>query len=69
MRALKISIWFPVFVIGVVAMLFTVIGLHMNKIVRVPDRLSQYAEAIGGIVLLGIGFNILREHTAFTFFS
>ena len=66
---LKISIWFPAFVIGVVAMLFTVIGLHMNKIVRVPARLSQYAETIGGIVLLGIGFNILKEHTSFTFFS
>jgi len=66
---LKISIWFPAFVIGVVAMLFTVIGLHINKIVKVPASLSQYAETIGGIVLLGIGFNILREHTSFTFFS
>jgi len=66
---LKINIWLPAFVIGVVAMLFTVIGLHLNKIVEVPTRLSQYAETIGGIVLLGIGFNILREHTAFTLFS
>jgi len=51
-QMLKINIWLPAFVIGVVAMLFTVIGLHLNKIVEVPTRLSQYAETIGGIVLL-----------------
>ena len=63
---LKISIWFPALVIGFVATFFTAIGLHLGKKVGASSHVSQYAEFIGGIVLLVIGLKILYEHTALT---
>ena len=67
MSMLKISIWIPALVIGLVAIMFTGIGLHLGKKVGCSSRLSEYAEALGGIVLLAIGFNILREHGVLSF--
>lgn len=61
---LKISIWYPALVIGVVAGLFTIIGLHLGRFLSSRSRLGHYAELIGGVVLLGIGVNILYEHGA-----
>ncbi|MEE9530637.1 MAG: manganese efflux pump, partial [Syntrophobacteria bacterium] len=61
---LRISIWYPALVIGVVAGLFTIIGLHLGRFLSSRTRLGHYAELIGGVVLLGIGVNILYEHGA-----
>lgn len=62
---LEVSIWLPALVIGLVAGGFTIIGMQLGKkLSRVP-RLSCYAELIGGVVLLLIGVNILREHGVF----
>jgi putative Mn2+ efflux pump MntP len=61
---LKISIWFPAIVIGIVATLFTATGLHMGKKMGASSHISQYAEFFGGIVLLVIGLKILYEHKA-----
>lgn len=61
---LKISIWFPALVIGFVAILFTASGLHLGKKVGVSSHVGQYAEFIGGMVLLAIGLKILYEHKA-----
>ncbi len=62
---LKISIWFPALIIGIVAFLFTAIGLGLGKKVGASSHVGSYAEVVGGIVLLCIGINILREHGVF----
>ena len=67
MSMLKISIWMPVILIGAVAAMFTAVGLYVGKKVGSVSRLSFFAEAIGGIILLLIGLNILREHGALPF--
>jgi manganese efflux pump family protein len=54
-------------VIGLVAGVFTVMGLHLGKSVGAAERLSPVAEVLGGVVLLGIGINILCEHQALAF--
>lgn len=62
------SIVLPAVVIGIVALLFTVAGLHMGKKVAGSEKLSRYAEMLGGVVLWGIGINILHEHHALAIF-
>ena len=64
---LNVSIWTPALVIGIVAGIFTIIGLQIGKRIGSVMRLSLYIEAIGGIVLLAIGLNILHEHGALLF--
>ena len=68
MSMITTSIILPAIIIGVVALLFTVLGLHMGKRVAGSEHLSCYAEVLGGIVLWGIGINILHEHEAFNMF-
>jgi putative Mn2+ efflux pump MntP len=67
LAVITVSIWVPALVIGIVAGAFTTIGLHLGKAIGAKPRLSRYAEASGGIVLLLIGLNILREHQALSF--
>ncbi len=62
---LKISIWKPALIIGVIALTFTAVGIHLGRIVGVNFKLDKYAEIIGGMVLIGIGLRILIEHGAF----
>jgi len=64
---INVTIFLPAFIIGVVAIVFTVLGLHLSKLVNRFPHLSMYAEVIGGIALLIIGVNILREHGALPF--
>jgi putative Mn2+ efflux pump MntP len=59
---LEVSIVFPAIVIGLVAIIFTVIGLFLGTKLGSSSKLSTYAEIIGGVVLLCIGVNILFEH-------
>lgn len=61
MSMLKLSIFYPAFIIGIVAGLFTIAGLHLGKKVAGLTRLSTWAEITGGLVLWIIGLNILRE--------
>lgn len=65
MSVLGISIIFPAFVIGVIAALFTIAGLHFGKVISTSSKISLYSELSGGIVLLGIGVKILFEHGVF----
>ena len=51
-------------IIGIVAGIFTIIGLQLGKKISSAFRLSLYAEAGGGIILVAIGANILYEHGA-----
>ncbi len=62
---LKVSVWFPAFVIGVVATILTAIGLHLGCFVGANSRLGPRAEILGGLVLIGIGAKILFEHGVF----
>jgi len=67
---LKISIWMPALIIGIVAGTFTLIGMRIGERIGAAKRLSLYAETIGGVVLISIGLNILYEHGVFsTFFK
>ena len=62
---LNVSIWFPAAIIGLVATLLTVLGLKLGCLLGAASRIGSRAEIIGGLVLLGIGFNILHQHGVF----
>ena len=62
---LNISIWVPALVIGIVAAIATGVGLHLGKKVGTASHVGQYAEMVGGTVLLLIGVRILYEHGVF----
>jgi len=67
MSMLRVSIWMPAAVIGIVALVFTVVGMHIGRLVSTAPRFSNYAEACGGIVLFFIGIKILHDHNALFF--
>ena len=62
---INVSIWTPAAIIGLVAAAFTTIGMHLGKQLSRAGLLRRYADAIGGLVLIAIGLNILREHGVF----
>lgn len=64
---LKISIWSSALIIGIVAGMFTIIGLHLGQKIGSATRLSHWAEIVGGTVLLIIGLKILYDHHALSF--
>ena len=55
-----LSIWVPAAVIGMVALLMTVLGMFIGH--RVGRRLGRRASVVGGIVLIVIGTRILVQH-------
>jgi len=61
---LNVAIWTPACIIGIVAASFTIAGLQIGRRVGSAAKLGLYAEVIGGMVLIIIGFNILRGHGA-----
>jgi putative Mn2+ efflux pump MntP len=65
MSMLQVSIAYPATIIGVVAGLFTIAGLHLGKRVAQLTWLSTWAEIIGGLVLWIIGLNMLRDRGVF----
>lgn len=62
---LNVSIWLPAGIIGLVATLLTVIGLKLGCLLGSASRIGKRAEVAGGLVLLGIGLNILHQHGVF----
>ena len=62
---LKVSVWLPALIIGIVASLLTACGLHLGKMARNSSRLGTVAEVGGGMVLIAIGLKILYEHGVF----
>jgi putative Mn2+ efflux pump MntP len=62
---LRVSIWFPALVIGLVAGAFTAVGLHLGGYLGRRLRIARYAALIGGGILLIIGARILHEHGVF----
>lgn len=63
---LKIAVWFPALIIGVVASVLTGIGLHLGRVVGSASRLGSKVEIAGGLVLIAIGVRILYEHGVFS---
>lgn len=63
---LDITIIIPVIVIGITAMLFTIIGMYLgSKSVKI-SWLHKYSELIGAAVLFSIGIYILIDHGVFS---
>lgn len=62
---LNVSIWLPAAIIGIVATVMTVMGLKLGCLLGSASRIGARAEIAGGLVLLGIGFNILHQHGIF----
>ncbi len=57
---LGVEIWYPALVIGLVALVFTAVGLHLGK--RFGALLGRRMEIVGGVILIAIGVRILLEH-------
>ncbi len=68
MSLLKISIITPALIIGFVACLFTIAGLHLGKAAASFEKIARVAEVGGGVVLWAIGINILFDHGVFDSF-
>ncbi|MDR0247751.1 MAG: manganese efflux pump MntP family protein [Burkholderiales bacterium] len=61
----NVSIWFPALIIGVVCFGATACGMHLGRLAGAKGNLGNKATFIGGMVLIAIGINILREHGVF----
>ncbi len=57
---LRVNVWYPAAVIGVVAAAMTLVGTKLGC--RLGNRLGQRMEILGGLVLLGIGTRVLIQH-------
>jgi len=60
MAFIRVSIWFPSMVIGLVAAALSAIGITFGS--RLGPRWGRWADLLGGIVLLLIGVRILLSH-------
>lgn len=57
---LRVSVWLPAAVIGIVAAAMTLAGIKLGH--RLGLQFGKRMELLGGVVLVGIGFKILLEH-------
>ncbi len=62
---LKLSIVFPVLIIGIVALLFTLFGLFLGQKAASFSAIGKTAEVVGGLVLWIIGLKILFNNGVF----
>ena len=53
-----VSIWVPAAIIGFVTLLLSYLATHLGR--RVGPYLGQWAERVGGLILIGLGLNILE---------
>ena len=60
MALLRVSIWAPAAVIGLVAALLTMVGIYCGG--RLGSRWGRWAELAGGVVLLLIGLEMLVSY-------
>ena len=60
MAMLRVQIWLPSVIIGVVATSMTALGMELGR--RLGRRFGQHMELLGGLVLIGIGTRILLQH-------
>jgi manganese efflux pump family protein len=57
---LRIRILYPSVLIGIITSIVTLLGIRTGN--RLNSNYSKYIEAIGGVILIIIGANILAEH-------
>ncbi len=57
---LRVTIWYPSVVIGIVALSMTAIGMHVGE--RLGSALGRRVVLVGGLVLIGIGVKIVIQH-------
>jgi putative Mn2+ efflux pump MntP len=57
---LRVNIWYPSVVIGLVAAALTALGMTTGR--KAGARLGVAAKGVGGVVLIGIGIAILLRH-------
>jgi len=57
---LRVGIWYPAVVIGIVACSLTAAGLHLGR--RIGETAGRRMEVVGGAILVGIGVKILFGH-------
>lgn len=57
---LRVDIWYPSVVIGVVAAAWTCLGMRIGH--RLGERFGQRIEIVGGLILIAIGAKILWQH-------
>ena len=60
MALLGVSIWLPSAIIGLVAAAMSLVGICLGS--RLGSGTRHWAERIGGLVLIGIGANIVVTH-------
>jgi len=60
---LRLGIWFPSILIGIVAAGFTTLGIRLGC--RIGLLFSRRMEILGGLILIGIGVKILVDHGVF----
>lgn len=65
MALLDVDIWLPALIIGLVCFCITAVGMHLGRWACQSASIGNKANALGGLVLLGIGIGILREHGVF----
>lgn len=63
---LKMSVWGPAVLIGVVCAIITALGVWAGKMLASAAMVGKRAEVLGGCVLIGIGLKILYEHGIFS---
>jgi len=61
LAVLGVTIWTPALVIGLTAGILTICGMLLGR--RIGQRWGTRVEFLGGLILIGIGFKILLEHT------
>ena len=59
---LRVNIWYPSAIIGLVTAALSLIGLALGK--RLGRALGRRMEFAGGVILILIGLKILLEHLA-----
>jgi putative Mn2+ efflux pump MntP len=56
----RLSIWYPAVVIGLVAAVFSLVGIGLGR--KLGAAFGKRMEIIGGIILIAIGLRILFSH-------
>ncbi len=59
MAIIGVSVWIPSVIIGVVAGLMTILGMHLGR--KLGSKLGHRMEFVGGVILISIGLKILLE--------
>ncbi|MBB3188387.1 manganese efflux pump MntP family protein [Microbacter margulisiae] len=58
--ALHQTIWLPVFIITLTTLAFALLGIFVGR--KIGNHFQNYAEIVGGLLLIGIGIKIVIEH-------